>query len=68
MMALYAGMCITLPATGAQDELPVRTNVIQGLAPPTAATTPEGQQEAKSLKKVFLSNRAITCNDGSQAG
>lgn len=24
--------------------------------------------EARPLKKVFLSNRSITCNDGSQAG
>lgn len=26
------------------------------------------QDDYKSLKKVFLSNRSITCNDGSQAG
>lgn len=26
------------------------------------------QQDTRSLKRVFLSNRTITCNDGSQAG
>lgn len=67
MMTICVGMCITLPTTmGAQDELPVKTNTIQGLI--HTASTNQEIQEAKSLKKVFLSNRTITCNDGSQAG
>lgn len=66
MLTLCVGMCLILPAIDAQDELPVRTNTIQGLIQTT--TTTQEIQEAKSLKKVFLSNRTITCNDGSQAG
>lgn len=31
-------------------------------------TTPTLARTANSLKRVFLSNRSITCNDGSQAG
>lgn len=67
MITLCVGMCLILPKTQAQDELPVKTNTIQG-GVIQAATTTQDIQGAKSLKKVFLSNRAITCNDGSQAG
>nr|CAH7747488.1 unnamed protein product [Callosobruchus chinensis] len=46
---------------------PVFTNNIQRFDRQTETSTNRGG-EVKALKKVFLSNRSITCNDGSQAG
>ncbi|XP_076267774.1 palmitoleoyl-protein carboxylesterase notum isoform X2 [Rhynchophorus ferrugineus] len=43
---------------------PIFTNSIQRVVSNQNSTG----SEAKPLKKVFLSNRTITCNDGSQAG
>lgn len=53
--------------TTMKKKLYIETNSIQGLTAAMKigeATT----DHSRSLKRVFLSNRTVTCNDGSQAG
>lgn len=47
------------------DSAPIQSNTIQKIVTVLENTVTD---EARALKKVFLSNRSITCNDGSQAG
>lgn len=44
---------------------PINTNTIQRIVETIGSRVSD---EARLLKKVFLSNRSVTCNDGSQAG
>ncbi|XP_031334344.1 palmitoleoyl-protein carboxylesterase NOTUM-like isoform X2 [Photinus pyralis] len=46
-------------------ESPISTNTIQRIYETSEI---KDNEETRLLKKVFLSNRSITCNDGSQAG
>lgn len=63
---LWVSTCTTLPSSGVGvGEVPINTNVIQRFYDNSES---RGQDETRSLKKVFLSNRSVTCNDGSQAG
>lgn len=67
MMLFYAGASVIFPNSVSQNvrEQPIRTNTIQGIA---RETENREVDETRALKKVFLSNRSVTCNDGSQAG
>lgn len=47
------------------DSAPIQSNTIQRIV---TVLENKGNDETRALKKVFLSNRSITCNDGSQAG
>lgn len=47
------------------DSAPIKSNTIQRIV---TVLENKVNDETRSLKKVFLSNRSITCNDGSQAG
>lgn len=61
-------MVSAFPNSSSQDvilETPIITNTIQRFY---ETSQNRGNDETRSLKKVFLSNRSITCNDGSQAG
>lgn len=47
--------------------LTIESNSIQRLVIDTERSSSNGG-DSRALKRVFLSNRTITCNDGSQAG
>lgn len=47
--------------------LTIESNSIQRLVIDTGRSSSNGG-DSRALKRVFLSNRTITCNDGSQAG
>ncbi|KAJ8910753.1 hypothetical protein NQ315_017210 [Exocentrus adspersus] len=65
MISLCLGICAALP-NDLTGEQPIHTNSIQRFA---HNQEHDGKgNEVRALKKVFLSNRSITCNDGSQAG
>lgn len=49
-------------------EQPIYTNAIQRFDQNNTDENSKKDNEVKALKKVFLSSRSITCNDGSQAG
>lgn len=68
MMLFYVGASLVFPYSTSQrvGELPIRTNTIQGIV--QEAQNIKDSDETRALKKVFLSNRSVTCNDGSQAG
>ncbi|KAI4458352.1 notum-related [Holotrichia oblita] len=62
-------LCRAIPTTPSREEqiqTPLNTNLVQRYL----HTIVEGKpaNETKGLKKVFLSKRTITCNDGSQSG
>lgn len=48
-----------------ETRTPINTNAIQRIVENIGNRVPD---ETRFLKKVFLSNRNITCNDGSQSG
>lgn len=47
------------------DSPPLQSNALQRLL---RLLGKYGSDDPRSLKRVYLSNRSITCNDGSQAG
>lgn len=49
-------------------ERPIYTNAIQRYDQNNTDDSTKKDNEIKALKKVFLSSRSITCNDGSQSG
>ncbi|XP_060524164.1 palmitoleoyl-protein carboxylesterase NOTUM [Cylas formicarius] len=63
--SLWLGMSLMVALETAADQQPIFTNAIQRVVQ-TQASSATGH--FKPLKKVFLSDRAVTCNDGSQAG
>ncbi|XP_050515661.1 palmitoleoyl-protein carboxylesterase NOTUM [Diabrotica virgifera virgifera] len=69
IFSLWFGMCLAFH--GGQGEVtvqqPIYTNTIQRFDH-SSDHNGTHENEVKALKKVFLSNRSITCNDGSQAG
>ncbi|KAK5650413.1 hypothetical protein RI129_001442 [Pyrocoelia pectoralis] len=68
VIVLWTGMVYAFPAGTNSNvvlETPISTNTIQRIYENSEIKDIE---ETRLLKKVFLSNRSITCNDGSQAG
>lgn len=65
IISLCLGISAALPNDVTMDQ-PIHTNSIQRFAQNQDQESKGG--EVRALKKVFLSNRSITCNDGSQAG
>ncbi|CAG9825104.1 unnamed protein product [Phaedon cochleariae] len=69
MISLWISVCMAFHSTAGEVtvEEPIDSNTIQRFNQnPEQNDTKDN--EVKALKKVFLSNRSITCNDGSQAG
>ncbi|CAG9860709.1 unnamed protein product [Phyllotreta striolata] len=64
MVSLWFSICMAFRSS--HGDQPISTNIIQRFESSGHNQTQESS--AKALKKVFLSNRSITCNDGSQAG
>lgn len=66
-MAFWFGLSMAFPSTGRKNthdlDTPIYTNNIQRFVHEN-----KNHEEIRALKKVFLSNRSVTCNDGSQAG
>ncbi|XP_057651110.1 palmitoleoyl-protein carboxylesterase NOTUM [Diorhabda carinulata] len=69
IFSLWLGICLALHNGHAEVTLeqPIYTNSIQRFEN-SGDQNGTQENEVKALKKVFLSNRSITCNDGSQAG
>ncbi|KAF2904870.1 hypothetical protein ILUMI_01303 [Ignelater luminosus] len=68
VIVLWMGLINVFSASGINEallETPIHTNTIQRFYHNSES---RGNDETRSLKKVFLSNRSVTCNDGSQAG
>lgn len=70
-------LAVVLVATVSAEEEPSNTVSASTTAPPIQSNTIQklikilekyGLEEQRGLKRVYLSNRSITCNDGSQAG
>lgn len=64
-LCFLLGITTAFPSGENPLETPIHTNTIHRFIPAVEAKSTD---EARSLKKVFLSNRSVTCNDGSQAG
>ncbi|EEZ98657.1 palmitoleoyl-protein carboxylesterase NOTUM isoform X1 [Tribolium castaneum] len=68
LMALWLGLSMAFPGTGRRNthdmDTPIYTNNIQRFV----HRQENKNEEIRALKRVFLSNRSVTCNDGSQAG
>ncbi|XP_022911486.1 palmitoleoyl-protein carboxylesterase NOTUM [Onthophagus taurus] len=62
---LQLALCSTVPTISNRADL---NNTIIKTELTNVTTENRTQNEAKALKKVYLSNRTITCNDGSQSG
>lgn len=56
---------MTLPNADGSMESVIYSNTIQRFQPNEKM---KEFDETRALKKVFLSNRSIVCNDGTQAG
>lgn len=64
--AVGRGRASDAAAAAAAAAVPIRTNDIRKVIAVTDSRTVA--DETRALKKVFLANRSVTCNDGSQAG
>ncbi|XP_018334994.1 palmitoleoyl-protein carboxylesterase NOTUM isoform X2 [Agrilus planipennis] len=67
MVLYFFAFCFAYPKREASEliEATINTNMIHRLQ---ESKTSKSNDEMRSLKKVYLSNRFITCNDKSQAG
>ncbi|XP_030747705.1 palmitoleoyl-protein carboxylesterase NOTUM [Sitophilus oryzae] len=68
IISLWLSICATMQYVDSSSPTtlnqPIYTNSIQRVVTNRTSLN----TDIKPLKKVFLSNRAVTCNDGSQAG
>ncbi|CAH0553024.1 unnamed protein product [Brassicogethes aeneus] len=66
IFSIWLGVCAAFPNTvnDVSFEQPIYSNTIQRVV----QNSETRGHDVRALKKVFLSNRSITCNDGSQSG
>lgn len=62
-MFVHIPMSDSRASEKSRQRLNIESNSIQRQLPET-----DLYQDSKALKRVFLSNRTVTCNDGSKAG